>query len=101
MQSQPRPGEVRAGELVKRDHPGGSVLPASDSRHEQPHGQRLPTWAGGGPQPTSAHSTPSKDGEPGAVQRPFGSPSHLPAAERPDPHLGLNLASWLFRRDLG
>lgn len=70
MQSQQRPGEVRAIQLGKWDHPKGSVLPASDSCHEQPRGQRLPAWAGGGHQLPSPQSTPFKDRELGAVQRP-------------------------------
>lgn len=104
MQSQQRPGEVRGMELVKWDHPEDSVLTASDSCHEQPHWQRLPTWDGRGHQLTSPHSTPFKDRELGAAQRPRLWPQGPLAAlhwRGQTPHLGLNLASSLLRHDLG
>lgn len=83
MQSQQCPGEISTVELVKRDHPEDLVCTASDSRHEQPHGQRC--QAGRQPlQLTSPCSTPFKDRELRAVQRPCLRPE---AFASPAPHL--------------
>lgn len=85
MQSQQRPGEISAMELVKRDHPEDLVCTASDSRHEQPHGQRC--QAGRQPlQLTSPRSTPFKDRELRAAQGPCLRPE---AFTSPAPHLTL------------
>lgn len=89
------PGEFSAVELVKGDLPADCMPTASDSGQEQPHGQRLPTWevmATSSPRT----STPFKERELRPCQASARPSPHLPRAERPDPHVGSNLASSLI-----
>lgn len=89
------PGEFSAMELVTGDPPLRTLCSRCDSGQEQPYGQRLPTWevmATSSPRT----STPFKERELRHCQASARPSSHPPRAERPDPHLGSNLAWSLF-----
>ena len=92
MQSQRRPGEISAVELVRRDHPEDPALTASDSCRVQPHRRR--SQPGRHHQLTSPRSTPFKERALQAAQRPLPALLHTcpGRVQGPDPHLGSNLA---------